>query len=57
MTASTWLLLTGALLLAALCLMLALRLISPQRFAQALAAGALGLAAWGLPWLLEAGHD
>jgi hypothetical protein len=57
MTALTWLLLTAALLLGALSLMLALRLISLQRFAQAVAGGALGLAAWTLPLLLDAAHD
>lgn len=56
MTALAWLLLTAALLLVALSLMLALRLISLQRFAQAVAGGALGLAAWSLPSLLGAGH-
>ena len=49
------LLLAGGLL-AALGLMLALRLISPKRFAQALAGGALGLAAWALPSLMGAAH-
>lgn len=56
MTALTWPLLTAVVLLGALSLMLALRLISSQRFAQAVAGGALGLAAWTLA-LLEAGHD
>lgn len=51
------LLLTAVVLLGALCLMQALRLISPQRFAQAVAGGALGLAAWTLPLLLDAAHD
>jgi len=49
--------LTAALLLGALSLMLALRLISPLRFSQAVAGGALGLAAWTLPLLLDAAHD
>lgn len=50
------LLLTAVVLLGALSLMLALRLISLPRFAQAVAGGALGLAAWSLPALLGAGH-
>jgi len=50
------LLLTAVVLLGALSLMLALRLISLPRFAQAVAGGALGLAAWSLPALLGTGH-
>lgn len=56
MSAPADLLLTVAVLLGALSLVLALRLISLQRFAQAVAGGALGLAAWSLPALLGAGH-
>ena len=55
MTASTRLA-VAALGLGALGLMHIRRLISPLRFAQAVAAGALGLWVWTLA-LLEAGHD